>query len=171
MIASKQQGVPQTANLTLQTPSDQQSKLNTSGSRRATPKTSARPQNMSDFSFRGAARLQQQPKGKGSHPEIKSNGMPDGGSTHHVDGVHSAPTVCEDVDANREESAFWKDKGNVAFKAKKWEVAAEAYSRSAVSLSLLLLRWLRPHPPGHLEAAAAERSEVEFLKDMIYLRC
>ena len=91
--------------------------------------------------------MQQQPHGKGTHPDVKSKGIPNGKSKHHGNGVHSAPTARVDTDANREESAFWKDKGNMAFKAKKWEVAAEAYSRFAPLARLLPLRTARPHPP------------------------
>ena len=87
---------------------------------------------MSNFSFSKAAGLQQQqPIGRSGQLEDKSKAVPDARSTD-LNGAHNKPAVPKSTDADKEEAAFWKDKGNMSFKAQKWEVAAEAYSRSAL---------------------------------------
>lgn len=121
---------------------------------------------MSHFSFSQATGSeQQQVKEKSSHPEDKSKALPDHRSTD-VNGAHSKPTGPEDAEANREESAFWKDKGNMAFKAQKWEVAAEAYSRWAVPLGLLLEITTR-YPFGACSHMLGER-ERNFTSRRVY---
>jgi len=104
---------------------------------------------MSGFSFSKAAGLQQQPKGEVSKTNATSKSKQDGGSSH-VNDLHSQaaahtgnnsttsmPSQFEaqkQTDADSEEAIFWKDKGNLAYRAGKWEVAAEAYSRSVTSV-------------------------------------
>ena len=131
--------MPQTADVTLKSDSGQQPKLQEITSRRITPMTTARPQKMSHFDFSRATASQQQhqQKEKCTYSEDKSKALPDYRSTD-VNGTHSKPTLPQDAAANREESAFFKDKGNMAFKAQKWEVAAEAYSRWAAPVGLPL---------------------------------
>ncbi len=133
--ATDQQGVRQAAEVTLTSGPHQQPKLDAIQSQRTKLKTTAKPQRMSNFSFSKAAGLQQQqPKGKSSQLDNKSKAVPDATVGN---GTHSKPAVPKGTeDADREEAAFWKEKGNMAFKAQKWEVAAEAYSRSAL-LSIL----------------------------------
>ena len=108
---------------------------------------------MSGFSFSKAAGLQQQSKGEVSKTEANSRSKRDGGSSH-VNKLHSQAVVHtgndsttgmpsqleaqEQTDADSEEAIFWKNKGNLAFKAGKWEVAAEAYSRSVTSVCAIM---------------------------------
>lgn len=131
VTATDQQGVPQAADVILKSGPHQQPKLDAIKSQHTRPKTTFQPRTMSNFSFSKAAGLQQQqPEGKSSWLGSKSKALPDSKSTDG-NGTHSKPAVPKATDADREEAAFWKDKGNMAFKAQKWEVAAEAYSRWA----------------------------------------
>lgn len=139
--AKDQPGVPQVSSFTVETNSHQKPKLEAIDTRRTAPKLQGQSQTMSGFSFSKAGGVQHQKDREGALP-FKSKATPDTGSN----GMNSKPTADRKSDASREESAFWKEKGNLAFKAKKWEVAAEAYSRSARSTRSMPLRNITSQP-------------------------
>lgn len=63
---------------------------------------------------------------------LRSNGIADSkgkGQDRRLDGAQSQVNGQPGSDDGKEDAIFWKDKGNMAFKTGKWEVAVQAYSR------------------------------------------